>query len=199
MARWRVHGIITKGGVKTNIIPDLCEAEFQCRAPTREQLVELHDKVQGCLEAAATATGCTAEVEWSPEDMLPHPYDEMVSNSPMCESFRRNIGRLGTTYLPPEEEAKLPGGSTDMGNVSRVLPAIHPKFAIETEFGNHHPGFTEYSNQPGAHEQALRAGKAMAMTALDLLTEPALMAEVKAAFAAGGGGGQPSANATGLL
>ena len=69
---WRVSGIITKGGVKTNIIPDLCEAEFQIRAPTREELQELHQKVTGCLEGSALASGCEAEIEWSPEDLVSH-------------------------------------------------------------------------------------------------------------------------------
>ena len=70
---WRVSGIITKGGVKTNIIPDLCEAEFQIRAPTREQLQELKGRVERCLDAGAIASGCQAEICWSPKDLLPHP------------------------------------------------------------------------------------------------------------------------------
>jgi amidohydrolase len=180
---WRVSGIITKGGVKTNIIPDLCEAEFQIRAPTRKQLRELKGRVSGCLEASALASGCEVSIEWSPPDVLPHPYDEMVSNPPMCEAFRANIGKLGTTYLSREREAKLPGGSTDMGNVSHVVPSIHPKFAIQTEFSNHHPGFTEFSNLPGAHACAIRAGQAMAATIVDLWGDPSLLGRVQEAFA----------------
>jgi hypothetical protein len=89
--------------------------------------------VADCLEASALASGCEAEIEWSPADVLPHPYDEMVSNAPMCEAFRANIANLpgvdvpgvggpitssaeGTVFLSAQEEAKLPGGSTDMGN-----------------------------------------------------------------------------------
>jgi metal-dependent amidase/aminoacylase/carboxypeptidase family protein len=106
----------------------------------------------------------------------------MRSNAPMCEAFRANIGVLGTSYMSAEEEAKLPGGSTDMGNVSRLVPSIHPKFMIETEFSNHHPGFTSRSNLPDAHERALRAGKAMACTVLDMMASPELMESVQHAF-----------------
>ena len=66
--------------------------------------------------------------------------------------------------------------------MSHVVPAIHPKFAVETEFSNHHPGFTSRSNLPAAHAQAIRAGQAMAATIVDLWEEPALITEVKAAF-----------------
>lgn len=97
------------------------------------RLRELKHKVADCLRASAVASGCEVEIEWSPPDVLPHPYDEMVSNAPMCEAFRANIATLpganvpgvggpstssahGTVYMSAQEEAKLPGGSTDMGN-----------------------------------------------------------------------------------
>jgi metal-dependent amidase/aminoacylase/carboxypeptidase family protein len=66
-----IHSLISCVSPETNIIPSLCEAEFQIRAPTREELLDLHDKVSNCLEASALATGCRAEIEWSPKDLLP--------------------------------------------------------------------------------------------------------------------------------
>ncbi len=69
-----------------------------------------------------------------------------------------------------------------MPAVSHAVPAIHPKFAIDTQFSNHHPGFTSRSNLPEAHVQALRAGKAMALTVLDLVGRPGMMEEVQSAF-----------------
>ena len=69
-----------------------------------------------------------------------------------------------------------------MWTVSHAVPAMHPKFAIHTKHSNHHPGFTSYSNLPDAHAQAIRAGKAMALTALDILGSPDLVSEIRTAF-----------------
>jgi hypothetical protein len=112
----------------------------------------------------------------------------MVSNGPMCEAFRENWAALGQPEWPSVEEDERKtasgGGSTDMGNVSHVLPSIHPSFKIDTKFGNHHPGFTEYTAKPHNLETARIAGKSVAMTCLDLLHSPALVEQARQDFEA---------------
>jgi metal-dependent amidase/aminoacylase/carboxypeptidase family protein len=112
---------------------------------------------------------------------------QVLSNPTLAETFRANWDAQGTElrFRSAQEDRALAmagGGSSDMGNVSHVLPAIHPSFAIDTQYGNHHPGFTEFSGRPEAMAVAKVAGKAMAGTALDLLFTPALVAEARQQF-----------------
>lgn len=131
---WRVHGVITNGGVKANVIPDLTETEWIIRAPDVAEMEELRGRVTGCFDAAATSTGCTVEIEWNkveavlPEGHISQPYTNVETNSAIAEAWRANMAALGTTYHPRQVEATMATGSTDMGNVSHVVPSIHPMF-----------------------------------------------------------------------
>ncbi len=104
------------------------------RAPDIAEMEELRERVNGCFEAAATSTGCTAEIEWNrvdaaiPEGHVSQPYTNVETNSAIAEAWRANMAVLGTTYQPREVEATMATGSTDMGNVSHVVPSIHPMF-----------------------------------------------------------------------
>jgi amidohydrolase len=192
---WRVHGVITEGGVKPNIIPDDCRAQWYIRALTVDDVAELRSKVEGCFQGAALSTGCELEMEWKADSAAEdyttgcHMYANMVSNGAMCEAFRDNWDALGQPAWPTMEEdiqkTASGGGSTDMGNLSHYLPSIHPSFKIDTKFGNHHPGFTEYTCKPHNLETARAAGKSVALTCLDLLATPALVSAAKAEFEAG--------------
>jgi amidohydrolase len=125
-----VHGIILNGGDRPNIIPHLTESEWIVRAMTSVELERLKAKVEACFKAAGMATGCEVEVEW-----LGNPYGSVSTNGPMAEAYRANATacRAGT-YATREAEEKLPpGGSTDMGNVSWVVPTIHPVRGFEWE------------------------------------------------------------------
>eukprot|EP01050_Picozoa_sp_SAG11_P004304 SAG11_NODE_272_length_11319_cov_9.730481_2_plen_120_part_00 len=106
----------------------------------------------------------------------------------MCESFRENWRALGQPEWPTFDEDQVKvmagGGSTDMGNVSHIIPSIHPSFKIDTKFGNHHPGFTEFTGKAHNMETARVAGKTVAMTTLDLLGSPELVSAAKEAFEA---------------
>ena len=137
----------------------------------------LKTKVSACFEAAGLATGCQPEIEW-----LGNPYDDVSTCSPMAEAYRANALALGVEpFLPRDvEEGLPPGGSTDMGNVSYEVPSIHPIFKIVTEFGNHHPGFTEAAGTSDSHFRATNAAKLLAMTTLDLLSSPELVNAAKA-------------------
>jgi amidohydrolase len=173
----RVHGVITDGGMKPNIIPDRTAGEFYIRARNRAELEELKRKVVACFEAAATATGCTLELRWTGR-----AYDDMRTNEVMAERYIANASDLGI-WLPSKEQSRNAApASTDMGNVSYAVPSIHPFFGIPATSGNHTAGFTEAAASEEGHEAAVQAATLMAMTALDLYNEPDLLNQAKDEF-----------------
>ncbi|XP_033739666.1 peptidase M20 domain-containing protein 2-like isoform X2 [Pecten maximus] len=175
---WRVHGIITKGGVRPNIIPEEASLEYYIRAPNRAELNVLREKIIACFESAATATGCKIEYDFS--EM---PYLNVISNKALASSFETNAKELGldfTKHGTPTENAPL--GSTDMGNVSYVVPSIHPFFYIGTDEVNHTRGFTGATGAAAAQPYTILQGKAMAMTAIDVFTNKDLLQRIKTEF-----------------
>jgi amidohydrolase len=176
----RVHGVIRHGGDKPNIIPDHTAAEFYLRARDDRGLEELKRRVLACFEGAATATGCRLEHRW-----VGKPYSNMATCNPLAEAYVENARSIGK-QLPARGAGPLDAipGSTDMGNVSHVVPSIHPMFGIHTRAGNHTPEFTAAAATPEAHDAMLTAAKAMAMTALDVLFRPDLREAAKEDFAA---------------
>ncbi|MBM4421737.1 MAG: M20 family metallopeptidase [Chloroflexi bacterium] len=171
----RIHGIITEGGVAPNIIPERSAARFMIRSADNAYLEELCRRVMACFEGAALATGCRLEYEFS-------EVCEMVStNHPLADAFTANAHALGRTMHP-----RRPGemhGSTDMGNVTTVVPAIHPFLAItDVPTPGHSHRFTEAARAPAALATMRLAAKALAMTALDVLTDDSLRVRSRAAF-----------------
>ncbi|MHB8574793.1 MAG: M20 family metallopeptidase [Dehalococcoidia bacterium] len=173
----RVHGVIHHGGDKPNIIPDHAAAEFYVRAKDERDLEEIKAKVLACFEGAATATGCRLEHRWTSK-----PYTNLATNDPMAEAYVENAKLLGIRLPAKGEGTEGMAASTDMGNVSHVLPSIHPVFAIRTRASNHTPEFTGAAATPEAHTATLSAAKALAMTALDLYFRPELLAAAKQDF-----------------
>ena len=171
---WRVHGIITQGGVKPNIIPGMTEMHYYIRTPTREELSVLKEKVLNCFKSAALSTGCQFEVANSA-----FSYDNVVTNKEMATVFHQHVNSLGIEMdLKP---ATTPAGSTDMGNVSHVVPSIHPMYSIGTAV-NHTKEFSQLANTPHSHQVTLLVGKAMALTGLSVLTDKKLLEKIKEEF-----------------
>lgn len=112
----RVHGVITKGGVKPNIIPDHTAAEFYVRAADDAKLEDLKQRVLACFEGAATATGCRLEVRWTGR-----PYSNLTTNTPLAECYVENARTLGKT-LPPRGAGAGGGPSTDMAMSAMSSP-----------------------------------------------------------------------------
>ena len=173
----RIHAIIMNGGVKPNIIPELSEMEIFVRTSLKSDLVLLVQKVHHCLKGAAEATGCEHEIT-----ELSKPYYDLVTNKQLIELYRENWSALGV-------DAPLtapPGGSTDMGNLSYVVPSIHPKFRMGPgDLPNAHTReFTVKANTPEAHRATLTAAKAMAHTCIDVLTDSTLLAGIREEFEA---------------
>jgi len=173
----RVHGIITHGGTAVNIIPDYAAAAFSVRAAKQDYAEEIVQRLVRCAQAAGLATGAQLTHTVQPG------YAEMIPNPVMARLFAENWRAIGVEVHSPRPNERM--GSTDMGNVSQVVPALHAYLAIAPEgIAGHTIEFREAAITPAAHEGLLNAAKGMAMTAIDLLGNPQLMQEVRQAFAA---------------
>jgi len=173
----RIHGVITKGGDQANIIPEHTAAEFYLRAPTKDYCEELLRRFEGCAEGAATATGCTVTVSADPTI-----HDPLKANVTMAALFEKNLARIDFPVDPDDGQAGY--GSTDCGNVSQALPTIHPYIRISPDgIPGHSREFAEWARSPLARAGMIAAAKALAMTALDLVAQPAELAKAKEEFA----------------
>ncbi|KAI6660515.1 hypothetical protein LOD99_14099 [Oopsacas minuta] len=174
---WRAHGVFTDGGLKPNVIPDRAVLSYMIRAPNNAELEQLMDKLEGCFNAGATATGCTVVINKS--DI---PYFDMRTNSILAEIYRNNSMELGMTYPDIETDKAQSSFSTDMGNVSYEVPSIHPTYALNTTSVNHTTEFNLASNTIESHEITLIAGIAMAHTAIDVVFTDGVLIQVKEEF-----------------
>jgi amidohydrolase len=172
----RVHGVITEGGVKPNIIPDTAAAEYYIRARNMHELDILRAKITGCFEGAAATAGCTVDIE-----TVGNTYAEVVTNTIMAEAYCENMEQF-ELVLARGGQGGIAGASTDMGNISYAVPSIHPSFGIPTDAVNHTPGFTASAATPEAHRRMLRAAKALALTAIDLYGRPEMLARARHEF-----------------
>ncbi|MFD7368768.1 M20 family metallopeptidase [Nocardiopsis alba] len=156
-----VHGVTTRGGLAPNVIPASTEAEYYLRAGDAESLARLEERVRRCFEAGAVATGARLELR----RMAP-AYHELVPDPWLSTVYREVIVDLGRTPLSPEVERDAPTGSTDMGNVSRLVPSIHPTIALDAGGAvNHQPEFTEVCAGPSGDRAAVDGALALALTA----------------------------------
>ena len=171
----RIHGIITYGGSAPNVVPDRAEAKFLVRALQPAYLDELKQRVVKCFRAGAEASGAELTITWAPYTYLP-----MNNNAALAAVYRANAESVGRKFLPIPVEST---GSTDMGNVSWVVPSIHPTFSVGAFALNHTPGFTEVCATDAAHKSMLEVAQALAMTGVDIVLNPELLREAKEAFA----------------
>lgn len=173
----RIHGIITNGGAAPNIIPEAAAATFYVRAANLDYMWALQKRVIACAAGAARATGCTVKVVERDD-----AYEPMKRNETLLETWRGNLRQLGLAESP---EVKDRLGSSDVGNVSQVVPTIQPLMKIAPDGTPiHSRAFEAAAASSLARDGLLAAAKAMAMTALDLLGDPVLLARAKQEFAA---------------
>lgn len=172
----RVHGVITHGGDAPNIVPGHAAASFLVRAEDDGYLEELKLRVAACFEAGATATGSRLELKWNINQ-----YSAMNTNRAIAEAHRRNLGRIGREV--PEDDTPQPLGSTDMGNVSRIVPGIHPSIAIAPgTVSGHSPEFAQYAASESGARAVVDGAKALAMTAIDILSDDGLRSAMREEF-----------------
>jgi amidohydrolase len=171
----RVHGIITHGGDAVNVIPARAVARFSVRARDRAYQRQLVAMLRGAADGAALMTGAT--LEWIER----RGYEHMVSNPTIAGVFGRNLEQLGRTVIPPTPTDRL--GSTDMADISQIMPAVHAYLAIAPDgVANHTPDFTTVAGSASGDAAVLDGAKSLALTAADLLAEPTLLETAKAEF-----------------
>lgn len=162
----RVHGIVTHGGDAPNIVPNRTSARYFIRAADLEQLDPLKDRVVRCFEAGALATGCELELEWSGND-----YDFVRTNPILAEIYESNLRALGREALPRSAVEQF-AVSTDMGNVSAVVPSIHPLMSIASlPAVNHQAEFAAATVSAAGDNAITDAATAMAWTVVDLAVD----------------------------
>jgi len=176
----RIHGIITDGGDAPNVVPAHSAGSFLVRAEDNAYLDELREKVLNCFVGAATATGARLEYQWG--QIL---YATLRNNLTLAELFRQNMKPLGRD-MPLAGNSRV--GSTDMGNVSQIVPGIHPTIAVASEeVVIHSPEFALVAASEAGIKGMLDAAKALAMTVVDLTSSPETVTKVKEEFERAGG------------
>ncbi|MGD0733869.1 MAG: M20 family metallopeptidase [Terracidiphilus sp.] len=162
----RIHGIVTNGGAAPNVVPAHTSAKYIIRSETLDQLAELRPKVYRCFEAGGLATGAKIAITGGDK-----PYAEMHHDDDMAILYRKNSEALGRPFPNLGEWETRPTGSTDMGNVSRAMPSIHPMVGINSlPAVNHQPEFTAHCITPDADKALVDGAIAMAWTCIDMAT-----------------------------
>lgn len=158
----RVHHVVKEIGAAVNVIADRAEMECMIRCDTVDEVDEVWERVRRCFEAGAHATGTTVEFTTSPS-----LYREFRHDQDLAALFQRRAEKLGRTF--PDYPDKL-FGSTDMGNVSQVVPALHPmlSFDLTAEEGNHTAAFAVAAGGPEGDRFVRDGGLAMALTIADV-------------------------------
>lgn len=172
----RIHGIITEGGKAANIVPDRAIAQFYIRAGKKKYLKELVDKVKNIARGAALMTG--AELNISNYEIS---YDNMNTNNALSTAFSNNLKYIGITDI---ETSRSSYGSIDMGNVSNVVPAIHPYISISLDkpLVSHTTEFRDATLTDTAHTALIKGAEALALTGYDVITDDNLLERIKAEF-----------------
>jgi amidohydrolase len=174
----RIHGIFLKGGDKANVVPAEATLQWMVRSPTIASLQPLKERVQACFDGGAMACGCTVTTEWDNVT-----YADMIDNGPMVQSYVANAARLGRNVQDPRTIGKSVVGSTDMGNISYLVPSIHPMVQVAPAgVAIHTLDFATWAASPDGDRAVLDGAKAMAMTVVDLWCQDGLMESVQQSF-----------------
>lgn len=163
----RVHGIFTRAGDKPNIVPREARTEWYVRSDTISSLNDLKPRVLAALESSATACGCGVTHTW-----VGDAYADLVTNDTAASLYVANAARLGRRVTDPRTSGHRVVGSTDMGNVSHLVPTIHPMIAAAPA-GTviHTDDFARHARGPLADAAVLDGAKAMALTVIDFWTD----------------------------
>ena len=172
----RIHGIITKGGDAPNVVPAYTAGSFLVRAIDDVYLEELKGKVLNCFKAASLATGAKLKFRWKDY------YAPLTINQTLSQAFANNMRILEREPQPLPEGGF---GSSDVGNVSRVVPTIHPEVAIAPHsISLHSAEFAAAAVSAEGDRGLIDGAKALTMTAVDLLANPKTVAAIRKEFRA---------------
>jgi amidohydrolase len=170
----RIHGVITSGGDAPNVIPDYTAGLFYIRSRERVYLKELFSRFEACCNGAAQATGCSVKIT-----VLPPSLEPMKRNPPMERVWHANMERLGLEAFMGDG----PTGSTDLGNISQIMPVIQPYLKLcDEQVAAHTVEFAEATQSETGRTVLLNAAKLLAMTACDYLVSEAIQQDAAQAF-----------------
>lgn len=187
----RVHGIFTESGDAPNVVPQRAAMNWYVRSPNGAGLSRLKERVLTCLRAGAEAAGCTMDHEW-----IDPAFADIVDNEPMIDLYRANLARTGRTLVEPTSLDRVVG-STDMGNVSHVVPSIHPMIAVSpAKVAIHTKAFAVHAGAPEGDRAVIDGARAMAATVADLWASPDALEAVKADYAKARADGRASGRST---
>ena len=174
----RIHGIFNESGDKANIVPRRTTATWYVRSPKRAGVRALKERLTACLESGAAAAGCTVQVEWNPVT-----YDEVVDNRVLLDRYVANAALFGRDVQPTITHQVV--GSTDMGNVSYLVPGIHPMIKVAPHgTAIHTEDFARYAALEEADRAVVEGAKAMALTMVDCWADPAVLDAARTEFIA---------------
>lgn len=175
----RIHGIFNEAGLAPNIVPDHAVGTFYVRAENGLALADLKKRVQNCFEAGALAAGCEVQIDWALGDYL-----EIKDSWPIAQRYVENAESLGRDFFPLEKMPSSGAGSTDMGNISHRVPSIHPMIACAPpSVVIHNPEFAKWAGSETGDKAVIDGAKALAMTAIDVLTDKKMMQQARDDFA----------------
>lgn len=175
----RIHGVFTRAGDVANIVPAETEMLWMVRSPTIASLQPLKQRVRTALEASAAATGCGCTAAWEGD-----PYADMIDNGPIVAAYVANADRIGRTVVDPRAVGRAVVGSTDMGNISYLVPSIHPMIQVaEAGVPIHTLEFAAFAGGESGDRAVIDGAKAMAMTVVDLWCSAALRDQADREFA----------------
>ncbi|QNG21415.1 M20 family metallopeptidase [Rhodococcus triatomae] len=158
----QIHGIVSDGGSAPNIVPARAEMLYYLRANTSSSLADLGGRAEACFAAGALATGCSHRVR-----TVSPTYTELTPDPWLVRAYREEIVELGREPLPAEWETARPLGSTDMGNVTNVLPGIHPVIGLDSGGAvTHQPEFAAACVTASADRAVIDGATAMARTVI---------------------------------
>ena len=169
-----INGIISNGGTAANIIPAFASCSFCIRADTMKRIEELIELIKTCVANAERLTGARGEVTWGDISAERYP------SRPMCQAFKDNMHELGIEMTWPDPKKQY--GSSDIGNVSIKMPAIHDYLSITDDktIQAHTVEYAQAAATPEAQEVCLKGAKGLAMTGYDILSDKEFQKEILA-------------------
>lgn len=175
----RIHGIFTEGGEKSNIVPSRAQTEWMVRSPSISTLGPLKERVAAGLQAGAAATGCEVDLAWKPV-----VYADMLDNRVLVDCYAANATALGREVREPDP-AHIVVGSTDMGNISYLVPSIHPMIAAAPAGTPIHTAdFASHARDAGGDQAVVDGAIALAWTVADLWRGDGVLDAARGEFAA---------------
>ncbi|XP_037275459.2 xaa-Arg dipeptidase-like isoform X2 [Rhipicephalus microplus] len=175
----RILGVVKQFGERANVTSESSKLVYHVRAPKDTEKDALVARAEKCFQAAARATGCGIDIDKGME------YKELIHNEALIETYRKYGEALGVSFADALPGVTIrTGGSTDAGNVSYVLPTLHASFGIGGGGSavHHTRAFAKAAATDDAHQAALRVAKILALTALDLMSDPELVARARSDF-----------------